>query len=594
MPGFTDKDLAALKAFYNMTDRVQSGEGRYTDQLLGLAHDALESSRGFQGTVQQFEAAHDLAKFALCKYYKDDVNRLANCQDTDIASGLADWLIETGREHHRKNGAPVTIGAFNEADLSADVKSFINKYVIKEGAAHKFNINDFAHDLPKFTPRVDAYYSNAAKNDTKLSIDSLGAIYRQGLTMSASSLPARKQNALQINLDYVLQIALQNMQKKEAPEPVVSEDEEVKEFVTNGFFAKDHKTGAWYTKVNDKYVELGKYNTEVDRHYKKESKCYGLGIANAGECAAHLFKCILSKEKDPGTRINTCVLGMQTAAIDDKELVHTHPSLVLESLRKLGFQKISAWDSKEGRKIDIIQSAGAWKRRVERDFVGKVDMTKLLPGLVTYLDKLVSYVNGNPTIINPDYPFNMDDRGPAVISDFAKRLGLKPHFKPKPKAEAKYSLGLFRSYLQNSYLGSLVKSGRSACTDQTSVRAPWGTQVNLGSVFAPPVVGGLLGGARGRNQKGGHLIQTQMAFAVPTQNDEDIPVLGAALVKDLYNQAISELKARGGSIDSDFHDKIRTSKKWQRLKQRHSKISHTLINSTDSMDMLEIKLVTRH
>lgn len=493
-----------------MSGQTPPATNDQTEAVKGLI-DAEVAKNGAVYTREQFSNT-DLAMVALCKFYttKDGM-----CQDDDVSHFFTDYLIG----------------------------------LIK---ANKINANQ----LPKISDGITIWYSSAAGGLGKVqNFQALESVNAPGSTNVTDGL----------NLDVIVKAKMWAIKNAGPKLSGPDAGEEVLDLATNVKFVRDPTNRSEFIKVVDgQTVSLGKLSAETDKMFKKSNKCYGMGLDTNNtdfeiNCTNAVFQCLLSDNK--GTDgLNNCVGAINKNTILDleafkKDLGDTHPVVVYQVLKRFGFKKRKAFDPATGMRVEQVQSVPSWLAWVKSADDTTYNKINDDAKLKEYLRYLVAYVNSNPSILNKNYPIDdaaLKGHGSSPLTDFAEKVGLKHHFKVRKDTAARYSLALFRNYLQSNYLGSLVKSGRSACTGptQTGVASPFGAQVNLGSVYAPPLMGHnmLVGGGK---QTGG-MINYQMSPAVPAHFGEEVPVLGAALVESLYKQALKELEARGSSVDDTF------------------------------------------
>jgi len=151
-----------------------------------------------------------------------------------------------------------------------------------------------------------------------------------------------------------------------------------------------------YDPKSEKYrvYEDGKEQAFAD----EDTKCFGTGTKNCQET-------ILALLDNSG---NSLMTELNDATLEEGK-VNIQPEIAIKILEKLGFQKVKSQGA--SGMITIFESVDQWKN-------GKGNMNEKL---ASYLRHLVSYVNGNPEILNHGYKVTSD----ASDDENLRSIGIK-------------------------------------------------------------------------------------------------------------------------------------------------------------------------
>jgi hypothetical protein len=148
--------------------------------------------------------------------------------------------------------------------------------------------------------------------------------------------------------------------------------------------------GRLYKFYNGRKIYLDS-EEEFKQIVRFDSNCYSTGLKpkNIAECRNFIFECIL--QDNPTVK---CMTDLRdngeffNVSID--EIIHMHPLLALKILQQFGFRKFL------NRQLWAVESVESWLTTSGSQFV----QFKNHPYFLSYLNKLVLFVNANPAILN--------------------------------------------------------------------------------------------------------------------------------------------------------------------------------------------------
>jgi hypothetical protein len=412
----------------------------------------------------------------------------------------------------------------------------------------------FQRVLPKYAPTVftGVWFTNAQSQRQKVTPntesffrDLYYEIYLNGTSVVLANLPRDFASVVVLDKFTLLTDRLVKNRllwiknRKSQSSQSIESDETYISFEDKNYWKRDGTNGKLYIvdeNGNKKYYEMTKEDPETALKLKSSFKCYSSLVNDNGDikkCDEYMNQCILDNN---ATGLGKCLdyINANDKSFFDvarSEIKQMHPLVALRTLQRFGFRVREAYDRECKMNIKKVEAVKHWLANfMKTKFKDASDQSAIEQNskLLEYLELIVQYVNGNPTILNGDRFTGKTEESVGTIqqSDLAKKLNIPTRKAPNQLTSGLLDGARLRVNVAGNLLGATSKFPRFSISLQNGSLTN-----NLGNMFNNGFV--LNGGA----QVGGA---------------EDRTIHGSAALNALMNQTLSQLTNRGKKlVDAD-------------------------------------------
>jgi hypothetical protein len=292
------------------------------------------------------------------------------------------------------------------------------------------------------------------------------------------------------------------------------------------------------------------------KEVNEKDNCHGTVISkNNDVCYSTMYDCLMN---DDLRGLRKCIATLSSSSTDkinkniEAELKNASPLALVRLLQRLGFKSIEIHDSVAKRILNKIQSVESWLESVNETLKitdAKDSLNKNV--LLTYLRKVVFFINANPAILNKNY------NGKTLESEFSKGIALPPSPPSPPKPishttiikENREQLQEFIRNLDNPFNSGLIPPDFARWLNSELIKGTFPLPKELVHEMArtePSLLEALVSGAV--YQFGGNMSKQELQKRVANTC--------SGQMSELYNMLNTKLQRNGKKLDVISETKI--------------------------------------
>jgi len=313
--------------------------------------------------------------------------------------------------------------------------------------------------------------------------------------------------------------------------------------IDKGIWRRNYQ-GEYFKNVGGKEVRYNADDSETKKLFQAKNMCYSTMVNDESiqKCREeYIMGCLLN---DDAKSLENCIkkLKRTTQWIEKvkNEINNIHPLVAVRTLQKFGFKTSTVNDEQAGMQLVKVDNVERWLKDTIKDTLkdNPQQMMAILENdiLLQYLQLLSDYVNGNPGILNRGYGGTSEEAvGMLKESSLIRALGIPARKEPSRKEEVRYELGLLKNNFNTNYIGTLLKMQKNPffVTMNDKVYSPFGNAIHPGVRVLVPAA-----------QRGGNNDKMQWVLRKMNNETGTTSVVGAKLIKEIFNQTVQELNAR--------------------------------------------------